>query len=66
MGELIKVDEANWGLSAAKDRMTKVVDVPGKAAWDKFFPSFARDVRNGNELIDRVQALEGVLSRRPF
>lgn len=66
MGELIKVDEANWGLSAAKDRMVKVVDPPGKAAWDKFFPSFARDVRNGNELIDRVQALEGVLSRRPF
>lgn len=66
MGDLVKVDESNWGLSAAKDRMVKVVDPPGKAAWEKFYPSFARDIRNGNELIDRVQSLEATLARRPF
>ena len=67
MGDLIKVDEANWGLSAARSRMNNKVDPEGKVdAWDKFFPSFARDIRNGNELINRVQHIEGVLARRPF
>ena len=64
---LVKVDESNWGLSAARSRMTKVVDPEGKEiAWDKFFPSFAQDVRNGNQLIDEVTALKEMLARRPF
>ena len=63
----VKVDESNWGLSAARSRMEKVVDPPGTAiAWSKFFPSFAQDVRNGNQLIDEVQALKEMLARRPF
>jgi hypothetical protein len=67
------VDESTWGLSAARSRMSNVVDPPGKElAWDKFFPSFAQDVRNGNELIARVKKLEALeakldeLLRRPW
>lgn len=64
---LVKVDESNWGLSAARSRMEKVVDPPGtQTAWSKFYPSFAQTVRNTNELIDWKAHIEGVLARRPF